>query len=125
MLRKLARTRFNTLAALSLAACVCLCVLWGMGDGVWIPFGSRGIGVHRGRYWIVQDGYKFHDALPQWVPGCAAVLLAVLPTAWAANRIAARGRNLREAAGLCPACGYDLRATPGRCPECGTEPAAR
>ena len=55
---------------------------------------------------------------------------AVLPLAWVAARLWARGRagavsRHRRRLGLCLACGYDLRGTPagGRCGECG-EPAA-
>ena len=62
------------------------------------------------------EPYRLHVlALPHWL---AAVLLAVLPAAWAGHLLL---RRRRRPAGLCPSCGYDLRATPGQCPECGTE----
>jgi hypothetical protein len=53
----------------------------------------------------------------------AAVLTAVLPTAWLVS--ARRARHHRNRPGRCPACGYDLRASPDRCPECGEPPAGR
>ena len=54
-------------------------------------------------------------------PAWSAATVLLVPLVLKGVALKRRRRDLRRAAGLCPACGYDLRATPGQCPECGAK----
>jgi hypothetical protein len=88
-------------------------ISWGPGRDYW-RFSSDD-GRIRFTAHHVEAGGTLHASrgwrAPLWMPAAAA---AVLPLAWASQRLRRRRLDRRRRQGLCPSCGYDLRATPGR-----------
>jgi hypothetical protein len=120
MLRKLPRVLFHLFAALSLAICLAVCVLWAaFGDA------KASWALARINHPETTVAGVYLRLLVAIVPYWLLVLPTVpLPLLWAASRTlnALDDRRVRRL-GRCPVCGYDLRASPGRCPECGAVPA--
>ena len=113
---RIGRWVFNIAAALSLAACILICVTLGfairsMNRVMPLPLSNRlnhlylGLGL---------------DAGPKVSAAQAIEISMLLPVIWVALRIR-RSLRRENQPGHCQQCGYDLTGNvSGICPECGT-----